>query len=187
MSEARNAFEEGIRDAEQLLKFFTVLDGETPQSKEVLKRAGLIMACTAWETYVEDRVSESLAARIAQEGESESARFVRARFAEELKRFNNPNAEKTRKLFKDFLAKDVTDAWQWNGFDTAKARQRLDELMSKRGEAVHRCKRSSPGTPPARHLVTKEDLRRAIGFFRALVDATEREFALPVEAPAVST
>jgi hypothetical protein len=127
MSVAKTAFDQGIQDAEQLLEYFTRLNAEDPAPREVLKRAGLIMACTAWETYVEERVSESLSARISQEGETESTRFVRARFAEELKRFNNPTTEKTRKLFRDFLSISITEAWQWNSYYSEKACQRLDD------------------------------------------------------------
>lgn len=139
----------------------------------MLKRAGLIMAFTAWETYVEDRVCEALAARLGSEGEGPSARFVQRRLDEELKKFNNPNAEKTKKLFQEFLEIDVTTSWKWNQYDAAKVKTTLDTLIAKRGAAVHR---SLPkrGGPPAPHLVTKEELKKAIGFLKSLVEATEK-------------
>jgi hypothetical protein len=43
---------------------------------------------------------------------------------EELKRFHNPNAEKTRKLFTDCLGTDVTVGWKWSNYDSAKAASR---------------------------------------------------------------
>lgn len=174
MSQAKLTFDAAIQDAEELLGHFNRLNSHPPPpNAEVLKRAGLIMAFTAWETYVEDRVCEALATRLESEGDGPSGRFVQRRLEDELKKFNNPNSEKTKKLFQDFLEIDVTVSWKWNQYDTAKVKTTLDTLIAKRGEAVHR---SSPkrGGPPAPHLVTKEELKKAIGFLKSLVEATER-------------
>ena len=98
---------------------------------------------------------------------------MRAKLEEELKRFNNPTFEKTKKLFADYLEIDVTSEWRWNRVDIQKARDKLDALLKKRGDAVHRSKVSSAGpTPP--HLVSKEELEKAIRFLKELVLATER-------------
>jgi hypothetical protein len=71
VSSANLAFDIGIRDAEELLKHFDNAYElpRPPENAEVLKRAGLIMACTAWETYVEDRISEELRRRLATQGD----------------------------------------------------------------------------------------------------------------------
>ncbi len=84
-----------------------------PENAEVLKRAGLVMALTAWETYVEDRVLEAVTARMRVVDGSYVGKFVLHRLEEELRRFHNPTAEKTRKLFSDFLEVDVTAKWEW--------------------------------------------------------------------------
>jgi hypothetical protein len=53
-SQASLTFTEAIKDAENLLGHFDKLNTKPPPPEnEVLKRAGLIMAMTAWETYVE--------------------------------------------------------------------------------------------------------------------------------------
>lgn len=68
MSKAGEAFELSIKDAESLLVVFNKVhpgSGDPPPEAEVLKRAGLIMAMTSWETYVERRLSEALEARLA--------------------------------------------------------------------------------------------------------------------------
>jgi hypothetical protein len=174
MSQAKTTFDDAIRDAEELLAHFDKANTKPPpENAEVLKRAGLIMAFTAWETYVEDRVAEALNGRIGSEGNSPSARFVKKRLDEELKKFNNPNTEKTRRLFLDFLEVDVTKSWVWNQYDCPKVKSTLDDLIVKRGEAVHRSKAPRNGTP-APHLVTREDLKRAISFLKSLVAATEK-------------
>ena len=59
MSQAGDAFAHSIRDAENLLAHFDTLNTKPPPPElEVLKRTGLIMAMTAWETYVEDESRE---------------------------------------------------------------------------------------------------------------------------------
>jgi HEPN superfamily RiboL-PSP-like protein len=173
VSRAKSTFESSIKDAEVLLEHFDEVNKQPPPEKaEVLKRAGLIMALTAWETYVEDRVREEMQHRLRVVDGSYVGNFVLARLEDELKRFHNPNTEKTRKLFHEYLGIDVTSAWAWQHFDIAKVKKTLDDLIVKRGDAVHRSK-AAPSATPAPHLVKREDLEKAIRFLRSLVDATD--------------
>jgi len=174
MSNAKAAFEGSIKDAEDLLAHFDALPKPPPENAEVLKRAGLVMALTAWETYVEDRVLEELTARLRVVNGSYVGKFVLGRLEEELRRFHSPTSEKTRKLFSDFLELDVTATWEWQHFDNAKVKKTLDDLVSKRGDAVHRSKPSTAGALPAPHLVKREDLEKSIRFLKSLVDATDK-------------
>jgi hypothetical protein len=179
VSQAKTTFDHAIHDAEDLLSHFNQLNSHPPPPNiEVLKRAGLIMAFTAWETYIEDRAREALETRLASEGDGPSTRFVKQRLEEELKRFHNPNSDKTRRLFLDYLEVDVTKSWSWNQYDTAKVKATLDELIGKRGDAVHRSIPRKRG-PPTPHLVTKEELRRSINFLKSLVEATEKSLSSP--------
>lgn len=156
-----------------LLAYFDANHKQAPEDAEVLKRAGLVMALTAWETYVEDRAREAVEARLRILNGSPVAKFVLTKLEEEIKRFHNPGAEKTRRLFLQYLEFDVTDAWSWQNIDPAVARKTLDDLISKRGDAVHRAKPANGG-PPAPHLVKRDDLERAIRFIRNLVQATDQ-------------
>ena len=79
---------------------------------EVFKRAGLVMAMTAWETYVEDRIMEGVRERTGQDA-SHAAAFMLGRLDEELKRLHNPTSQKTQRLFRDYLGVDVTTHWRW--------------------------------------------------------------------------
>jgi hypothetical protein len=177
MSKARSTFDSSIQDAEVLLAHFDSLNTKPPpENSEVLKRAGLIMALTAWETYVEDRAREEVHARLSSAGGGHLAKMVVGRLEADLKRFHNPTTDKTRQLFFDYLEIDVTQDWHWPNVDTSKAKKTLDELIAKRGDAVHRSKPLSTGAP-APHLVKRDDLDRAIRFLKFLVDATERSFA----------
>jgi hypothetical protein len=174
VSKARTTFDSSIQDAEVLLGHFDSLNTKPPPDNlEVLKRAGLIMALTAWETYVEDRAREEVNARLSSDGGNHLAKLVVGRLEAELKRFHNPNSDKTRQLFVDYLEIDVTKYWEWTNVDTNKAKKTLDDLIAKRGDAVHRSKPPSTGAP-APHLVKREDLEKAIRFMKCLVDATER-------------
>ena len=78
MSQAGDTFAQSILDAEHLLKHFNTLNSKPPPSElEVLKRAGLIMAMTAWETYVEDRLLEAAAERLRALTDRRSPRLCR--------------------------------------------------------------------------------------------------------------
>jgi RiboL-PSP-HEPN len=172
ISQAAATFEVSIKDAKALLAFHAASGRPPPPEAEVLKRAGLVMALTAWETYVEDRVQEAVNLRFGTDS-SHAARFMLVKLREELKRLHNPTSDKTRKLFDDYLGVDVTTEWNWQHMDPNKACAKLDLLMKKRGDAVHRARPSQSGpTPP--HLVNRDELEKAIRFIRELVAATER-------------
>jgi hypothetical protein len=173
ISRAAEVFAQAIKDAENLLAHFNKLNTHPPPPDiEVLKRAGLIMAMTAWETYVEDRVNEAAAARLAEVGDSTVAAFVRTRLDEEIKRLHNPNAEKTLQLFRDYAGVDLTKVWTWDGFEPELIRERLNQYLKLRGDIVHRARVVEAG-PPTAQPVTKEGLQKAIAFLKNLVAATE--------------
>lgn len=173
LSRAAATFEGAIEDAAVLLESAQ----QQPQDKaDVFKRAGLVMAMTAWETYVEDRVLEAVQARLRVLNGSPIRSFVMGRLQDELKRFHNPTSEKTRRLFVDYLQLDVTGSWKWLNFDPQSACTRLDELISKRGDAVHRARPSGENGTPA-HLIKGEELEKSIRFLKGLVAATEKALA----------
>jgi hypothetical protein len=173
MSRASETFNQSILDAEHLLKHFNKLNTKPPPPEtEVLKRAGLIMAMTAWETYVEDRVMEASTERLKGLADSSIAAFVSSKLEEEIKRLHNPTSDKTIQLFRDYAGVDLTDKWKWNNFDSKTVRERLNQLIKLRGDVVHRSRTLIPG-PPQAHPVTKEELEKAIRFLKQLVAATE--------------
>ena len=173
MSRASSTFLSSIEDATTLLAHFDALHKQNAETAEVLKRAGLVMALTAWETYVEDRATEAVAARLKAVNGSPIGTFVNTKLTEELKRFHNPTSEKTRKLFLDYLQIDVCVGWKWLNYEPATAKKTLDDLIGRRGDAVHRSKPVATGAPVP-HLVKRDDLEKAIRFLRGLVEATER-------------
>lgn len=173
MSKASDSFAQSILDAENLLKHFNALNTKPPPPEiEVLKRAGLIMAMTAWETYVEDRVLEAASFRLSGLADSSIATLVQSKLDEEIKRLHNPTSDKAIQLFRDYAGVDMTAQWQWNNFDAKTVRERLNQYIKLRGDVVHRSRPITQG-PPQAHPVTKEDLEKAISFLKNLVGATE--------------
>lgn len=173
-SRASQTFAEAIKDAENLLAHFDRLNTRPPPPEnEVLKRAGLIMAMTAWETYVEDCVQEAALRRLSGISDRTIADFVEARLNEEIKRLHNPNAEKTLQLFRDYVGVSIAAHWAWNHVEPDLAKTRLNGYLKLRGDVVHRARTGTADTSIA-HPVTREDLHRAIYFLKELVKATER-------------
>jgi len=121
-----------------------------------------------------DRIVEAVTARLKVVNGSPLGKFVSSKLGEELRRFHNPTSDKTRRLFLDYLEVDVTAGWKWQHYDPASARKTLEDLLSKRGDAVHRSRPSLSGTPPAAHLLKRDDLEKAIRFLKGLVEATDR-------------
>ncbi len=179
MSKASDTFVQSIRDAENLLSHFNSLNKKPPpEENEVLKRAGLIMAMTAWETYVEDRVEEAAEARLQSVGDPDVVDLVRRKLSEELSKLHNPTAERTIQIFNDYAFVDPSKEWSWGAKSEADVRRQLNSYLKLRGDVVHRSRVRSAGRPQA-HPVRKEDLERAIRFLKHLVDATERAFLKP--------
>lgn len=174
MSNSADVFSRSILDAENLLKHFNVLNTKPPPPEiEVLKRAGLIMAMTAWETYVEDRVMEATEERLSAFADSSIATFVKSKLDEEIKRLHNPNYEKAIQLFRDYAGVDLTGKWLWNNYDAKTVKDRLNQYIKLRGDVVHRSRPVMQDTSNA-HPVTKEDLEKIIRFLRNLVETTEK-------------
>jgi hypothetical protein len=179
MSKAESNFKNSIQDAENLLRHFNSLNsinGQPPAPElEVLKRSGLIMAMTAWETYVEDRVEEACDERLNGLTDGSIAGFIQTKLKDEIGRLNNPASARTIQLFRDYAGVDLEQSWHWYNVDAKEAKGQLDSYMKLRGDIVHRSCPIVPGTP-AVHRVKKDDLRKVIGFLKKLVDATERAF-----------
>lgn len=173
MSRAYQSFEYGINDAEELLAHFDAINANPPPSNaEVLKRAGLVMALTAWETYVEDRLTEEMNKKLGVVAGSYVGDFVLKKLNADLKQFHNPTSDKTKRIFEEYLGFDVTEGWFWANYDPAKSRATLNRWISKRGDAVHRSKPVSNGSPVA-HLIKRDELEKVIRFIKDLVKATD--------------
>lgn len=177
-SAAAEAFEHAIQDAVDLLNHFDSINSQPPPPEaEVLKRASLVMALAALETYVEDRITEAASAITGIDAQSSHlAKFYASSLKNDLKYFHTPSTDRIKSIFDKYLGLDVTEGWTWNNYDPPRARIELNRLAKKRGDIAHRSWRPAAGVPAA-HAVTRDDLRRGIRFIRDLVGATDKLLA----------
>lgn len=177
-SKASLTFDHAIQDALDLVNHFDKLNTQPPPPEnEVLKRASLVMALAALETYFEDRLVEAVEA-VAGTGDGHLSQFMRDSLANDLKYFHTPSTDRVRPLFQKYLGVDITEGWKWNNMEPAAARTELNALAKKRGDIAHRSWRPTNGTP-AKHAVSRDDLRRHIHFIRQVVLATDTVLAKP--------
>lgn len=174
-SAAFQTFEHAIQDSVDLLNHFDNLNKEPPppSEAEVLKRASLVMALAALETYIEDRVTEA-ANSVAGPG-SESSRlasFYKSSLENDLKYFHTPSTDRVKAIFDKYFGIDVTEGWAWNNYDRERACRELNKIAKKRGDIAHRSLRPVAGQTNS-HAVTREELRKHIRFIRDLVEATD--------------
>lgn len=173
-SVAFQAFEHAIQDAVDLLNHFDSLNKQPPPLEaEVLKRASLVMALAALETYVEDRIKEIANAVTGLGSETDRlAVFYKSSLDNDLKYFHTPSTDRIKVLFHKYLGIDVTEGWSWNHYDPVRARNELNKIAKKRGDIAHRSWRPVAGQPTP-HAVTRDDLRKHIRFIKDLVGATD--------------
>ena len=175
-SQALEAFKHAIQDSTDLLKHFDALNTKPPAPDiEVLKRASLVMALAALETYFEDRMAEAVEATCSKNSGSASlSEFYRRSLETDLKSFHSPSTDRVRQLFRKYLGLDISEAWVWNNCDSDKAREELNRLVKKRGDIAHRSLR--PGvaeSQPKQHAVTRDDLRKHIHFITQIAVTTD--------------
>ncbi len=173
-SQAFESFNHAIQDSADLLQHFDALNKQPPPPEiEVLKRASLVMALAALETYFEDRISEAVNSTCQSSGAEERLKtFYKQSLEIELKSFHSPTVERVKSVFQKYLGLDITDSWSWNHCTQEQAKIELNRLVKKRGDIAHRSLRPVPGQP-APHAVTKDDMRKHIHFIKELVKATE--------------
>lgn len=187
MSAAHDNFKHSIRDATDLLEHFDRVNVQPPpENAEVLKRASLVIALAALETYIEDRITEAAAVTAQGAKESLLGHFYVESLANDLRYFHSPSTDRVRNLLKKYLSLDVTQGWTWNNYDPARAKSELDKLVHKRGDIAHR---SPPpkGTIPSPHIVKRDEMRKYVQFIRDLVHATDNnlEFSRSVMGQSV--
>jgi len=170
MTKAAKLFELAIQDAENLLNRFDNEIKSEERNPEALKRAGMVMALAAWETYIKDRFKEEIDVLLYSVNGSLLGNFVQRRIDEDLKRFFNPNSSRTKTLFKSYFEIDITSYWKWDNFHPPQARKVLDELISKRGDAAHQANTAAGKA----HLIKRDELEKAIRFIKGLVQATDK-------------
>ena len=170
MTQSLETFNRSIVEAKDLLECYNTLNAHAEMAApDALKKASLILALTAWETYIEDVITEVFHAKFSMVKGSMLGNFAERQLEERLKQFHNPGSRKTKQLFEEFFDVDITESWIWNNVDAKIARTQLNKWISLRGDAVHRVNVD----PTAPHVIRKDELAKCIRFIEELVKATD--------------
>ena len=176
-SQALQAFVHAIQDSTDLLKLFDALNTKPPPPHiEVLKRASLVMALAALETYFEDRITEAVSTTCGPKNALSD--FYRNSLQADLKLFHSPSTDRVRQIFQKYLSIDISEAWNWNNCDPHMAKAELNRLVKKRGDIAHRSLRPAVGeAQPREHPVTRDHLRKHIHFITQIATTTDKFLA----------
>ncbi len=170
MTQSLGTFYQALSEAKELLSCYDTLNShEEIVPPDALKKASLIMALTAWETYIEDVVTELFDIKFSLVKGSTLGNFAEKKLKERLKQFHNPDSSKTKQLFEEFFDVDITESWGWNNVLPKDARVQLNRWISIRGEAVHRVVVDI--TQP--QVIRKDELVKCIRFIEELAKATD--------------
>ena len=179
-SQALQAFNHAIQDSTDLLKHFDLLNTKPPPPDiEVLKRASLVMALAALETYFEDRITETVSSMCGDASRGSTlSDFYRRSLDIDLRSFHSPSTDRVRQIFQKYLSIDISEAWSWNNCDPEKAKIELNRLVKKRGDIAHRSLRPATGqAQPKEHAVTRDDMRKHIHFISQIALTTDKYLA----------
>jgi hypothetical protein len=164
-------FRKAIEDAEKVVAIFEEKSNGKPdvaKDLEYLKRAGLVLAMVAWETYVKNCVQECVETRIATGVPQFAAKIIREQLEVDLKTLNTPDAGRTKKIFLDYTEVDITKDWE-------KTQTNLNDWLKLRGEAAHKSRHQLiKSTEMEPHLLTKPELKKIINGLCRLVEASEK-------------
>lgn len=138
-----------------------------------LNRAAVVVAVSAWESYVEEIVRLVVAYARPAHPPRASWHSWETFTANALKRFNTPDVGNTRKLIRDCLGiHDLTRDWYWRNCPVHRSRARLEEAIQIRHHVAH-------GVNP-RPIVHNTYARQLPGFFRNLAHCTDETVRLRV-------
>jgi len=103
-----------------------------------LNRAALVMSVSAWESYVEELMRESLQALRPPTPPLGAWPALSAYVLSQLGRFNTPNQANVEQLIRNCIdLSNVHLSWTWQNCTSAQAVQRLKDVMTSRHEIAH--------------------------------------------------
>lgn len=95
---------------------------------------------------------------------------------------NTPNSRRVEALFDDTIGLErITDAWTWQKMRPERAREKLDQMIRRRGDIAHGGEPSGPAT------VQKTEVKKLRSHVVHLVDATEARVEAFLEENGVPT
>jgi len=196
MSAARKRFQSGQKDVKQLSALHQRLKpGPGPGAPKVgasaLNKASIVFICSVWEAYCEDLADEAvthITSTLTNPGKLSAGTkhslatsgiqpwdlagdAWRVKLGEHIKvkveKLNTPKTENIDNLFSTGAGlTGVSRGWKWQNSTPAKARAKLDELVSLRGALAHGQEETA---------VLKSDVTEALALVEHLVAATDPE------------
>ncbi len=172
-TEMRDNLEYQLKAVEMLLRIYiqdlrdTDGDPGAMEGLEFFLHAGIILSVTAWETYIEDMISDAFTRKLAKATQpkdllstfnsvakvwlsnqpkppdlamwtSDSWKdVIKEYFRTELMAINTPDRKNIRAISTKYLDFDLVERWSGGNETTLNAGQKLDELITLRGSLVH--------------------------------------------------
>lgn len=140
-----NAFavhlEQLLHDAEELDDAHSELRSGTPGRQyglASLNRAVVVMSVSAWESYIEELIRESVQLLQPPALPPGTWQVLNSFVLGLLRNFNTPNRENVERLIRNCLGfPDVHLSWNWQKCTTQQAIQRLTDAMNYRHQIAH--------------------------------------------------
>lgn len=158
-----------LRDATELDTIHTQLRTGLPGRQyglASLNRAAVVVSVSAWESYIEELMRESLQALRPPVPPLGNWPALSAFILGELARFNTPKAQNVANLINRCLGlADVRTSWGWRNCTAAQAEGLLDQALALRHEIAH-----GVNPRPVIHNIYSNGLP---GFMRRLARCTD--------------
>lgn len=169
MSKTLELFRKGISDAESILTIYDCHNQNSNQIKEiypdgmpnidVLKRACVVMAFTAFESFFENLVTEINNKQVYD--------FSNEKRNKLLERFHNPTSKNIVELYKSWFGiENCLKAISFDGQNAENICNRLDEYLKIRGQIVHVQKMDSSKEDVAK----KENVTKILYFLKKFAE-----------------
>lgn len=169
MSKTLELFRKGISDAESILTIYDCHNQNSNQIKEfypdgmpnidVLKRACVVMAFTAFESFFENLVTEI--------NNKQAYDFSNEKRNKLLERFHNPTSKNIVELYKSWFGiENCLKTISFDGQNAENICNRLDEYLKIRGQIVHVQKMDSSKEDVAK----KENVTKILYFLKKFAE-----------------
>ncbi len=170
MTKALDTFNKGLKDTENILAIYDIINQNGDKMKElfpsevpnvdILKRACVVMAFTAFETFFENLVKEVNSKQIVDCSDEKKRK--------QLERFHNPTSKNIIELYKSWFGIDnCLSEIYFDGRNTGDICNQLDEYLKIRGQVVHLQKTETSNKDEA----NKNKVVKILGFLHKFAEA----------------
>ena len=139
-SKALKNFEKDIKDVKSLTDLSFGLDNSVDKEDKhrfnAIYRSAYILAFTAWETFIYERIKQPWS-DTEERANSIAAQFYTKEVDRELLQYATPRAERIKNLTSKFWGFDLTNKWMVKGKDPEQTSEELNKIASFRGVLAH--------------------------------------------------